>query len=534
MELIRMPDFVRVESADGWSNTNEIGNSWRAGNGVQVDIQIGDGRSAIYLMSPMQPVKRLHLRWAGKPADRPVRLLGDHWERSYGDLEWRGIVAERVMPWYFLVNGERGTFGYGVMTGANALCWWMVDNAGVSLYLDVRNGGQGVKLGERSLKVADISGYRGSEEESAYSCARNLCRILCPNPALPQYPVYGGNNWYYAYGESSHARMLEDSRFMAGLSDHPNRPFMVIDDGWQLSGGGMYCNGGPWVGNADHPDMSKLAAQMKEAGVRPGVWFRPLLTTEKVPAGWKRLFANGVTTLDPSVPEVLEYVADAIRAMRSWGFELIKHDFSTFDLLGQWGHQAKMNISAMQTGFVDDSRTTAEIMNRFYSTIADASEDTLIIGCNTVGHLAAGKFEIQRTGDDTSGRNWERTRRMGVNTLAFRMPQHGTFFACDADCVGLTPDIPWYYNQQWLELLANSGTPLFVSADPGSVGPEQLQELKKAFSQAATRLKEAEPLDWLDNACPTEWQLEDRKVQYDWYGLEGVRLYGTSDEVWWK
>ena len=56
-------------------------------------------------------------------------------------------------------------------------------------------------------------------------------------------------------------------------------------------------------------------------------------------------------------------------------------------------------------------------------------------GCNTIGHLSVGLFDASRTGDDVSGREWERTRRMGVNTLAYRLPQHKTFFQLDADCV---------------------------------------------------------------------------------------------------
>ncbi|PYT32182.1 MAG: hypothetical protein DMG58_10690 [Acidobacteria bacterium] len=43
----------------------------------------------------------------------------------------------------------------------------------------------------------------------------------------------------------------------------------------------------------------------------------------------------------------------------------------------------------------------------------------------------------------TSGRDWNRTRRMGVNTLAFRGVQHGAFFATDADCVGIMAAVPW-------------------------------------------------------------------------------------------
>ena len=45
---------------------------------------------------------------------------------------------------------------------------------------------------------------------------------------------------------------------------------------------------------------------------------------------------------------------------------------------------------------------------------------------------------------------------MGVNTLAFRMPQHSTFYSHDADCLGLTKDVPWALNEQWLRLLAGS------------------------------------------------------------------------------
>ena len=97
----------------------------------------------------------------------------------------------------------------------------------------------------------------------------------------------------------------------------------------------------------------------------------------------------------------------------------------------------------------------------------------LILGCNTVGHLGAGLMHLQRTGDDTSGLMWERTLRFGVNTLAFRMPQHRAFFDIDADCIGISGRIDWQYNRQWGELLAGSGTSLFYSLKPDTLPPEQ-------------------------------------------------------------
>ena len=85
-----------------------------------------------------------------------LRVLSDAWERSYGDLGWREVIPECPLPWYFLTfDGER-THGYGVAVGAAALAFWQCDREGVSLWLDVRNGGKGVKLSERALPMATV------------------------------------------------------------------------------------------------------------------------------------------------------------------------------------------------------------------------------------------------------------------------------------------------------------------------------------------------------------------------------------------
>ena len=50
-------------------------------------------------------------------------------------------------------------------------------------------------------------------------------------------------------------------------------------------------------------------------------------------------------------------------------------------------------------------------------------------------------MQINWTGDDTSGLQWERTRQIGINTLAFRLPQNGSFYATGADCAGISDTI---------------------------------------------------------------------------------------------
>lgn len=151
-----------------------------------------------------------------------------------------------------------------------------------------------------------------------------------------------------------------------------------------------------------------------------------------------------------------------------------------------------------------------------YRTIRAASLDMYLIGCNTFSHLSAGIFEINRIGDDTSGKEWARTIKMGVNTLGFRLPHHNSFYAADGDCVGLTTNIPWGKNKQWMQLLADSSAPLFISAQPEALGEEQKQAIKKSFASASRKQPLGEPLDWMNNPRPEEWILKGDRVHFDW------------------
>jgi len=222
--------------------------------------------------------------------------------------------------------------------------------------------------------------------------------------------------------------------------------------------------------------------------------------------------------LDPSVPEALERIRADVQRFVDWGYELIKHDYSTFDLLGRWSPQMGTEITDAGWAFTDTGRTTAEIGRALYETIHQAAGSAILIACNTIGHLAAGTAHLQRVGDDTSGKEWARTRKMGVNALAFRAPQHNALFAIDADCVGVTEHIPWALNRQWLDLLARSGTPLFVSIDPASLEEGRRADLRRALERAAVPAPLGEPLDWLGTTVPAHWRFGDETTAYNWFG----------------
>jgi len=63
---------------------------------VEVATELRKGKAATEMMvsvsAPKTRLTRLRLRWHGTfPAG--CRFLGDQWERSYGDLEWRAWRA---------------------------------------------------------------------------------------------------------------------------------------------------------------------------------------------------------------------------------------------------------------------------------------------------------------------------------------------------------------------------------------------------------------------------------------------------------
>jgi alpha-galactosidase len=520
IEILKPPDSATVFLENDTNQLKREDNRW-TGPGISLEAEPSAAGMPIRIEAPEAALLRVQLRWRAAVPER-WRILNDQWERSYGDLEWRGLIGERILPWYFLAFDGKATHGYGVATGAACFAFWQADPNGISLWLDVRNGGQAVRLGQRVFEAATIHARRGAAGESAFQDARRFCQQLCAKPRLVAAPVYGGNNWYYAYGRNCTAAAIErDAGLMAALAPAgPNRPFMVIDDGWSLTN-----TAGPWErGNAGFPDIPGLAEAIKRQGVRPGIWLRPLATTADIPNEQRlRPRVNSRTaTLDPSLPETIETVRHDIARMERWGFALIKHDYTSFDLLGRWGSAMGAELTDANWHFADRSRTTAEIALALYRAIREAAGNALIIGCNTFGHLAAGLFELQRTGDDTSGRDFNRTRRMGVNTLAFRGPQHRTFFDLDADCAPLTPQIPWEMSARWLDLVARSGTALFVSPDPAAVNAESKDALRRAFAVAAQPRELAEPLDWMDTTTPARWRIGGQTVEYDWYGQNGA------------
>ncbi len=58
------------------------------------------------------------------------QILGDAWERTYGDVEWHGMSGNRYLPWYFLAKLSEKVLCFGVKVRPSAMCCWQVDTKG--------------------------------------------------------------------------------------------------------------------------------------------------------------------------------------------------------------------------------------------------------------------------------------------------------------------------------------------------------------------------------------------------------------------
>lgn len=517
--IIKIPDRVEIQDEERWQTAEKSGDAF-SNVSAEIVFSVTGNAVKINLIETTKPVKRIKIHWLGDFSGI-IRVLGDSMGVAKGNLAWLPVIPESIMPWYFYAYDGKSTHGYGVKTGCSSFCSWQLNPCEVTLQLDVRNGGDGVIINE-PLLCAEAVEREGNAAETTFEACSAFCGVMCDKPVLPKRPVYGLNNWYYAYGNITRDSVINDACLAAELCrDTPYRPYMLIDDGWQKYRTNEYI-GGPFVPKDDFGDMKKLAEDIDKIGCEPGLWIRPLLTREDIPKEFyhpRGTGSGGGVFLDPSNDMVLEFVKNIISTVVNNGYKIIKYDFTAPDMLTTDIYDEIYLDSAITDEnwhFKDRSKTNAQICKRLYEAIREAAGDVCLIGCNTYNHLCAGINEIQRSGLDTSGSNWGVTRKHGINSLAFRQPQNKKFFLTDADCPAFTEHVSIEMNMRFLEVSAFASTALFTSITPGLLNKEEKKRVSNAFAVAA-KSAGIEPLDWLDTSCPSKYLSEGQVYEFNWF-----------------
>lgn len=458
---------------------------------VQYSYEVGKNSAKVIVYPSGAPVKYLRLRFRGD-LNFVEKVYGDQWERVGPDayVEWRSIMPSRALPWFcYLIGGSRMGC-YGVKTGADCFAFWQVDTRGITLFLNLCNGNRGTAL-KAPIVACEVVQFFSEEGVDAFDFAKRFSGLLCDSPKLPKTPIFGVNNWYWAYGRiSAESIMTETDYLMRMCSGTKNRPYMIIDDGWQYNrtyGDAAYI-GGPWERcNSRMGDMRELSEMIRNKGAKAGLWFRPLLTLGDIPDEARLSRSDhGGAILDPSHPYTLERVEMDAARIRDWGYDLIKHDFSTIDITGLGTLTGERNTADLFKGdrkMFDNTKTSATVIKELYSAIQRGAGEADVIGCNTVSHLTAGIHSVYRTGCDTSGRSFEWTRRNGTNSV-MRLPLNDRFYKADPDCAAFTARVDAELNLDYLEMCAITGMTSLASVTPDILTEAQLERINAIYRTA--------------------------------------------------
>src|SRR6201986_5480050 len=105
--------------------------------------------------------------------------------------------------------------------------------------------------------------------------------------------------------------------------------------------------------------------------MQPGLWTRPLCAKHDDKTSLLLPSIPGrddpkQPILDPTIEENIARIKYHIDTYKKWGYKLVKHDYTTYDIMGKWGFQMTDGVTAPGWSFNDKSRTTAEIINALY------------------------------------------------------------------------------------------------------------------------------------------------------------------------
>lgn len=492
---------------------------------VKYEYKIKNGVGKLIVYPSGSPIKYLKLRFRGE-LNFVEKVMGDQWERSglKAFIEWRSIMAHRVLPWFCYLIGDNTTACYGVKVQPNAMCYFQVDTHGISLIVNLCSGNEGVDLKEPivACEVVELIGKKGQD---CYEVASNFAKLMCENPVLPKTPVYGILDWYWAYGNTSEKTVLEETEKLVELcKGNKNPPYVIIDDGWQISREVYEENpdyiGGPWNQfNSRHPNFDKMPKKLHEKGAKAGLWFRPLLTKGDIPKDAVLYNGNGGIVLDPSHPFTLDRVYSDAKRFKEWGFDLLKHDFTVIDgtqIYNTSSDKDDVYMVNSKIKFYDKTKTTAMIFKDLYKTIQNAFGGD-VMACNAFSHLSAGIHSIYRVGDDNSGHAFEWTRRDGINSI-MRLPTNRAFYLCDPDVGTFTKKTPSKPNLDFLEVCALTGMTCLASITPNILTEEEKKEISRIFKIASEGGKNYKIVNFDKNANPEEFISPDGKnyIRFDW------------------
>ena len=347
---------------------------------------------------------------------------------------------------------------------------------------------------------------------------------------VPGHVPTGWCSWYYFYNRVSEADVLANLGEMA-REGHPAE-YVQIDDGFQ-----EYT--GDWLTpNAKFPSgMASLAARIRDAGYKPGLWLAPFVMHEdsavlrghpemalKTHTGetvFVETWLGRCAVLDCTHPAAEAWLREVVgTVVREWGYEYLKLDALAFAARSP----GVVRYHAANTTAPANLRRGLEIIREA------AGADTFILGCTCHFGPALGLVDAMRVGPDVK-ELWAEGPRPSVKhamRLALqRNWMHRRWWANDPDCL-IVRDTDTALNEAEVRFLATgialSGGMVVASDDLPKVSPGRRGLALALFPPTGVA---ARPVDPDEGPVASAWRarLDD--------GRALVGILNWSDEPRW-
>ncbi len=355
-------------------------------------------------------------RCAGPPPHRPGSACSAT-RGSAPTASWAGPRSCRTAPCrgtVLLHEAARGTTrALGTEVRGAALACWTADPDGVTLWLDLRSGGEPVRSGRP--RPDGGGGPRGRRGRPAGGAAHPGAPPV-PRPAGACHPAGGGQQLVLRLRprvrpgrrRPRRAHRLRPGRRPPRAALRGGRRRVVgRRRGRRPRGLRRPLGPGP---PADVPRHGRGRRGHQAQGARPGLWYRPLLRREPSQGalagalvGSGRGRRQDGWALDPSHRRCS---TSSARTSAASGAGASSCSSTTSPpTTSSAGGDRRWAPAPPRTGGPSPTRRSPPPRRwwAFYRAVREAAADVVVLGCNTVGHLAAGLVEAQRTGDDTSG-----------------------------------------------------------------------------------------------------------------------------------
>lgn len=358
----------------------------------------------------------------------------------------------------------------------------------------------------------------------------------------PEKNLQGWCSWYQYYEKITPDILLGNlSRLKStGLPFD----FFQIDDGWQSATGDWLSEAPAFRGR-----MKGLAASIREAGLRPGLWLAPFSVSDKsrlfrehpeyilrdewgapIKAGYNPTWKGFYYGLDVTHPRCREYLADVIETItKDWGFSYLKCDFLFSACLRGANHH-------------DLGLTRAQILKSGMALIREHSPAGIaIVGCGMPLSAGIGMVDAMRIGPDT-GDFWIRIEgkllrtgsmmglRNSLRSTMSRSPMHGKLWVNDPDCVmarATGTRLKPAERRSQMDAIAVSGGLVVMSDDMALLTEADIRETAMLLRvSAACYAGSAVALDGLEREMPEQFYNDAGYLAlFNWGAARGARGY---------